>query len=531
MYQPLLKCFECGSHQPKETFQTIEDLEMHIAKHFSERPLYECPIRTCDIQFYTKIDLWNHCRRNHNQSECDQIEKWLDKKLKTFEILNKSIISRFTSDTDGINHFECSKCKENYGKFFEKFGSAESLEAHIVRCHCGGSPLYECDDKTCGGILYTYGMFLLHCVSEHNKIKDVTVRTKFQIYNSFNNSIAMSLAGGVNEEREELWTVPKKIITENTIFDEDEDDMESVEMNIPCEDSLDVDLNFIISGDDSFENARIAGSKILRVSNENIDDDQLADSSDDVNSRKLTTKNSVAGFDKASQSNQETSRYDSNRGRKTNRKSQLTNHNTSKASQRMDQESAICRSSNQDQKSQSTNQKTRLNRDTNPSERKASKQKPQKRYECNECPYFCNRSDTLAVHIRTHTSKISYKCSECSYASFHRRSLTNHIRTHTGEKPFKCNKCSYACAEKGYLKKHMMSRACGNPVKIRNHSKFIATESNTRDHTLTLKKPFKCKQCYYSTLNAGSFNAHLRTHTSGEFHNCDQRGSKILNRQ
>ncbi|KAI1707016.1 c2H2-type zinc-finger domain-containing protein [Ditylenchus destructor] len=62
------------------------------------------------------------------------------------------------------------------------------------------------------------------------------------------------------------------------------------------------------------------------------------------------------------------------------------------------------------------------------------------------------------------------------------------------KRPFKCNQCSFASVQKGDLKAH-----------LRTHNG---------------EKPYKCDQCSYASAQAGQLTRHMRTHTGEKPHKC-----------
>ncbi|XP_068211581.1 zinc finger and BTB domain-containing protein 7A-like isoform X5 [Palaemon carinicauda] len=80
-----------------------------------------------------------------------------------------------------------------------------------------------------------------------------------------------------------------------------------------------------------------------------------------------------------------------------------------------------------------------------------------KLHRCPHCKYSSYRTDTLKIHIRTHTGERPYTCPHCPSRFAQQGTLTHHIRTHTGEKPHVCSHCQQGFSRGNLLKSHMLT--------------------------------------------------------------------------
>ncbi|XP_066969970.1 zinc finger and BTB domain-containing protein 7A-like isoform X5 [Macrobrachium rosenbergii] len=78
-------------------------------------------------------------------------------------------------------------------------------------------------------------------------------------------------------------------------------------------------------------------------------------------------------------------------------------------------------------------------------------------HRCPHCKYSSYRTDTLKIHIRTHTGERPYTCPHCPSRFAQQGTLTHHIRTHTGEKPHVCSHCQQGFSRSSLLKSHMLT--------------------------------------------------------------------------
>ena len=74
-------------------------------------------------------------------------------------------------------------------------------------------------------------------------------------------------------------------------------------------------------------------------------------------------------------------------------------------------------------------------------------------FKCDSCEKKFHRSDTLTIHLRSHTGETPFKCDFCAKEFSVLSNLTVHIkRIHSEEKPYKCNFCDKTFSEYNHLK-------------------------------------------------------------------------------
>ncbi|XP_032810213.1 uncharacterized protein LOC116942417 isoform X1 [Petromyzon marinus] len=83
----------------------------------------------------------------------------------------------------------------------------------------------------------------------------------------------------------------------------------------------------------------------------------------------------------------------------------------------------------------------------------------ERRHTCAQCGWRFARSDSLTVHMRTHTGERPHVCDVCGKAFSHRSNLKSHRLTHTGEKPYRCRSCDRGFTRFSTLKTHQLRHA------------------------------------------------------------------------
>ena len=85
---------------------------------------------------------------------------------------------------------------------------------------------------------------------------------------------------------------------------------------------------------------------------------------------------------------------------------------------------------------------------------------------------------------------------------------------HDGNRRHSCKQCNYSTAEAGNLKKHKLIHSGEKPFACSQCKYSCTTVGNLKAHLLihTGENPFKCRQCDYSCKQASNLKRHILTH-------------------
>lgn len=165
---------------------------------------------------------------------------------------------------------------------------------------------------------------------------------------------------------------------------------------------------------------------------------------------------------------------------------------------------------------------------------------------CVVCGRNFSNSQSLRIHMRTHTGSRPYRCSQSDCgATFRQLSHLNaHQLTHSSSRPFRCDLCQsrFKCA--GSLQRHLLvhdrlgSGFSGRQIKT--HPRFTcsvcgkaaATASALQDHVRvhTNQRPFTCSVCGKGFKQKSHLTEHARIHSGLRPFQCLRCPSTFYNR-
>ncbi|XP_063427468.1 zinc finger protein 585A-like [Mytilus trossulus] len=156
-----------------------------------------------------------------------------------------------------------------------------------------------------------------------------------------------------------------------------------------------------------------------------------------------------------------------------------------------------------------------------------------KPYVCNLCSKGFSRTDTLRVHIKSHSGQKPFLCSFCGKTFLSNQHLGVHLLSHSDEKPFKCSTCGKRFKASNRMKVHMRQHSgetpylcitCGESFSYRRHLQEHMTEH-------TGKKPHSCSTCGKGFIENCELQAHMRTHSGERPHSCTICGSAFADKR
>lgn len=156
-----------------------------------------------------------------------------------------------------------------------------------------------------------------------------------------------------------------------------------------------------------------------------------------------------------------------------------------------------------------------------------------KPYVCHLCSKGFSRTDTLRVHIKSHSGQKPFLCSFCGKTFLSNQHLGVHLLSHSDEKPFKCSTCGKRFKASNRMKVHMRQHSgetpylcitCGESFSYRRHLQEHITEH-------TGKKPHSCATCGKGFIENCELQAHMRTHSGERPHSCTICGSAFADKR
>ena len=139
-----------------------------------------------------------------------------------------------------------------------------------------------------------------------------------------------------------------------------------------------------------------------------------------------------------------------------------------------------------------------------------------KKFKCDFCEKFYNRSGILKQHIKTiHEGQRNYKCNSCKKCFTLHGNLKRHIKAIHEDQNYKCDSCGKSFTESGTLKSHIKIVHEGQRnYKCNSCEKYFTLSGNLKTHIKTLhggERNYKCNSCEKLFTQLGNLKRHITT--------------------
>ncbi|KAK4873220.1 hypothetical protein RN001_015249 [Aquatica leii] len=157
-----------------------------------------------------------------------------------------------------------------------------------------------------------------------------------------------------------------------------------------------------------------------------------------------------------------------------------------------------------------------------------------KEFSCQLCSKQFGSAHNLEVHSIVHTGYKPFVCGLCGKAFARKAEIRDHERTHTGERPYQCEYCGATFSQRSNLQSHKRAthyddkrykcEMCGKGFKRRRLLDYHIKAAHTGE------RPYKCQVCEATFVYPEHFKKHRRIHTGEKPFLCEVCGKAFNSR-